>query len=81
MADAVTIRVKIKPYRWHEFVHDVCFVLYAVIMISNALSRRYFTLSLGQLFRLIRRYLNRAFWIFMLSVWGYLIIGGVLGWR
>ena len=81
MDSTVRVTIRVRKYLWSEFVHDVCYVLYAAIMISNALSKRYLKLSLGQLFRIISRNFVRAFWIFMAGVWSYLLLAGAFGWR
>lgn len=81
MSRTVSIKVSIKPYRWHEFVHDVCWVLYAGIIISNALCKRYLRRSLPQLLRLFRRILKWTFWSVMVGIWSYLLIASALGWR
>lgn len=50
MDGTVQIRITMRKYLWSEFVHDVCYVLYAAIMISNALSKRFFKLSIPQVY-------------------------------
>lgn len=42
MDGTVRITIRVKKYFWKEFVYDVCYALYAIYMISNALSKRYF---------------------------------------
>jgi len=42
------VNVKVRKYLWNEIVHDVAFVLYATIMISDALSKRFFNRPIGQ---------------------------------
>jgi len=49
MDGTVRVTIRVQKYTWHEFVHDVCFVLYATIMISNTLLKRYVHISLRQL--------------------------------
>ena len=46
MDDTVRITIRVRKYLWKDFVYDVCYVLYAAIMIANALSKRYLKLSL-----------------------------------
>ena len=53
MGGSVQVTITVRKYTWNEFVHDVCYVLYAAIMISNALSKRYLHLSLRQLYNKI----------------------------
>jgi hypothetical protein len=53
MDGTVQINIRVRKYLWSEFVHDVCYVLYATIMISNALCKRYFKLSIPQLYHRI----------------------------
>lgn len=81
MDGTVQINIRVRKYLWSEFVHDVCYVLYATIMISNALSKRYFKLSLRQLLRVTLRTIKWTFWAVMISIWSYLLIGGMFGWR
>lgn len=81
MDGAVHITIRVRKYTWSEFVHDVCYVLYAAIMISNALSKRYLKLSLRQLLRATLRAIKWTFWAVMITIWSYLLIGGMFGWR
>jgi len=53
MDGTVQVTIRVRKYLWSEFVHDVCYVLYASIMISNALSKRFFHLSIPQLYHRI----------------------------
>lgn len=53
MDGTVQVRITIKKYTWHDFVYDVFFVLYATIMISDALCKRYFNLSIPQAYHRI----------------------------
>jgi len=50
MVGTVQITIRVRKYTWNEFVHDVCYVLYAAIIISNALCKRFFKLSIPQLY-------------------------------
>lgn len=43
---AVRVRIRIRKYVWHDFVHDMYFVLYGSIILSDALFRRYLKRSL-----------------------------------
>jgi hypothetical protein len=81
MSSTVRISIKVKPYRWKDFVHDVCFVLYAIIVISDALSKRYFHRTLRQLLRLSLRILKWSFWIFVLSLFIYSYLADLFGWN
>ena len=81
MDGTVRLTFRVRKYMWSEFVHDVCYVLYATIMISNALSKRFLHLTLGQLARGFLKSLKWGFWIFMAGVWSYLLIASALGWR
>jgi hypothetical protein len=78
MDGTVQINIRVRKYLWSEFVHDVCYVLYAAIMISNALSKRYLKLSLRQLLRVTLLTIKWTFWICMIGVWSYLLINGWL---
>lgn len=53
MDAGVRITVRVRKYLWSEFVHDVCYVLYATIMISNALCKRYLKRSIPQVYHLL----------------------------
>jgi hypothetical protein len=53
MDGTVQVRIMVRKYTWHEFVHDVVYVLYATIMISNALCKRFFHLSIPGLYHRI----------------------------
>ena len=81
MENVLRVRLTVRKYLWSEFVHDVCYILYAAIMISNALSKRYLKLSLGQLLRVTLRTIQWTFWAIMITIWSYLLIGGMFGWR
>ncbi len=50
MDGTVLVTIRIRKYTRDEFVHDVCYVLYATIMISNALCKRFFKLSIPQVY-------------------------------
>ena len=76
MDGTVRINIRVRKYTWSEFVHDVCYVLYATIIISNALSKRYLHLSLRQLARGFYKAIKWGFWIFMAGLWTYFIIRG-----
>ena len=78
MDGTVNITIRVRKYTWGEFVHDVCYVLYAAIMISNALSKRYLKLSLRQFFLLITRIIKWSFWAVLIGIWTYLLINGWL---
>jgi hypothetical protein len=78
MDGTVQVNITVRKYLWSEFVHDVCYVLYATIMISNALSKRFFHRSIPQLARGLYKILTWTFWIFMISLWTYLFIDGWL---
>ena len=75
----VRVSVRVRKYLWSEFVHDVCFVLYATLVISNALSKRYFKPSLTQLVRGFITSIKWGFWISVIGAWGYLLVTGWLG--
>ncbi len=81
MDGTARITIRVRKYTWGEFVHDVCFVLYATIMISNALSKRYLKLSLRELLRVTLRTIKWTFWVVLITIWSYLLIGGIFGWR
>lgn len=81
MDGTVQVTIRVRKYTWGEFVHDMCYVLYAAIMISNALSKRYLKLTLGQLLRVTLRVIKWTFWAVMISICSYLLIGGMFGWR
>jgi hypothetical protein len=78
MENVLQIRLTVRKYTWGEFVHDVCFVLYATIVISNALSKRFLHISLRQLAVGFYKTIVWGFWIFMISMWSYLLINGWL---
>jgi hypothetical protein len=61
MDGTVQINIRVRKYLWGEFVHDVCYVLYASIMISNALCKRFFKLSIPQLYH---RVVDPVAWVF-----------------
>ncbi len=81
MENVLQIRLTVRKYTWHEFVHDVCFVLYAAIMISNALTKRYLHVSLRQIARGVRTAVKWVYWIALVCIWSFLLIAGALGWR
>ena len=54
MDGTVLVRITVRKYTWHEFVHDVCYVLYATLVISNALSKRFLHVSFRQILQGIR---------------------------
>jgi len=60
MDTTVRVTIRVRKYLWSEFVHDVCFVLYGAIVISNALCKRWFRLSIPQLYHRIRDPIVRA---------------------
>lgn len=60
MDGTVQVRITVRKYTWHEFVHDVCYVIYATIVISNALCKRFFNLSIPQLYHHIVDPVKRA---------------------
>jgi hypothetical protein len=78
MDGTVNITIRVRKYTWDEFVHDVCYVLYAAIMISNALSKRFLHISLRQLAVGFYKTIVWGFWIFMACLWTYLLINGWL---
>ncbi len=49
MDGTLRVSIRVRKYLWDEFVHDVAYFLYATIIISNALSKRYLHRSLQQL--------------------------------
>ena len=61
MDGTVQITIRVRKYLWSEFVHDVCYVLYASIIISNALCKRFFRLSIPQLYH---RVVDPVAWLF-----------------
>ena len=78
MDGTVQVTIRVRKYLWSEFVHDVCYVLYATIMISNALCKRYLKLSIRQLAQGFYKAITWGFWIFMAGMWSYLLINGWL---
>ncbi len=59
MDGAVRITIRVRKYLWKVFVYDVCYVLYAAYMISNALSKRYVKLPITGLFLRMHRSVTR----------------------
>ncbi|MBI3956119.1 hypothetical protein HY339_02590 [Candidatus Gottesmanbacteria bacterium] len=49
MDRTLRITIRVRKYLWKDFVYDVCYVLYATIMIANALSKRYLKCSIPAL--------------------------------
>lgn len=41
MDGTIHISIRVRKYSWKEFVYDVCYALYAMYMILDALSKRY----------------------------------------
>jgi len=78
MDPTIRVTIRVRKYLWSEFVHDVCFILYATIMISNALSKRYLKLSLRQLYHLMVRVIKWAFWAIMIVFWSGLFINAFI---
>jgi len=78
MDGTVQITISVRKYTWHEFVHDVCYFLFATIMITNALSKRFLHLSLRQLARGFGTAIKWFYWIALVCIWSFLLIGGVL---
>ncbi|MCX6791503.1 MAG: hypothetical protein NT149_00505 [Candidatus Gottesmanbacteria bacterium] len=81
MDGTVQVRITVRKYLWSEFVHDVCYVLYATIMITNALSKRYFHLSLRQIARGVRTAVQWIYWIALIGIWSFVLIAAALGGR
>jgi hypothetical protein len=81
MNRTVRVTIRVRKYLWSEFVHDACYVLYATIIISNALCKRYLKRSLRQLLQLTRRAIKWGFWITIVGIWSYFFIASALGWR
>lgn len=78
MSSVVEITVRIKNYSWKEFVHEVEYGFVYTILLANALSKEYFHLNLLQLAKITLKFLYKAFWSFMIGIWIYLLIGGLL---
>ena len=81
MGGTVQLTIRVRKYLWKEFVHDISFAAYVTLKIANELSKRFFNRSIPQLFQTMFRILKWTFWISMISVWSYLIIANIFGWR
>lgn len=59
MDGTVRITIRVRKYLWKEFVYDVCYVLYAIYAILNALSKRYFKSPISGIFLRMHAALSR----------------------
>lgn len=50
MDGTVHITIRVRKYLWKEFAYDVCYALYAIYMIANALFKRYLKHSIPELY-------------------------------
>ncbi len=68
MDQVVRVKIILKPYRWKDFRHDVAFIFYVIIILTNAMTKKYFKRSLLQVVLATPKFLKKLYWTVVAGV-------------
>jgi len=74
MGQIIRVRISVTPYRWNDFVNDIAWAAVVCYVLTNEITKKVFRRSVRQIVKLI----PRLYWLTLICIWTYLIIGGIL---